>query len=167
VLASIRRSITEFYQQCGLQYKNVTLDEAWYSECCQEAIKRGYPMDAILPCMAPGVAIMSNSYNHLPDRATKMWIGLFTSVAICVDGMTEDLVHVYRFNERFANCQPQEHPVLNTFDGLLREIDCHYSSPMSNLILTSALNFISSMLIDSETRNMPVWYFSNKGSFDL
>ncbi|KAG2108015.1 uncharacterized protein F5147DRAFT_696252 [Suillus discolor] len=71
-LASIRQSIAEFLQRCGLQYKNIPLDEAWYSECSQEAIKRGYPMDAILPYMPPAVAIMSNAYGHLPDRPTKM-----------------------------------------------------------------------------------------------
>jgi hypothetical protein len=153
-----------------LQYKNTSLDEAWYSECSQEAINRGYPMDAILPYMAVGVSIASNAYGHLPDCATKMWICLFTTVATCVDDMMarpEDLVHVYRFNERFANCQPQEHPVLNALDGLLREVHCHHSAPVSNLIVTSSLNFMSSILLDNETQDMPVWSFSNNGSFDL
>lgn len=159
VLANIRQSVAEFYQRCGLQYKNITLDEAWYSECCQEAINRDYPMDAILPYMPVGVAIMSNAYGHLPDYATKMWICLFTTVATCIDDMmlrAEDLVHMYRFNERFANCQPQGHPVLTTLDGLLREVTCHYSAPVSNLIVTSSLNFISSILLDSETQDMPI-----------
>ncbi|KAG1824355.1 terpenoid synthase [Suillus subaureus] len=157
VLENIRQSIAKFYQRCGLQYHNIALDEAWYSECCQEAINRGYPMDAILPYMAVGVAIMSNAYDHLPDRATKIWICLFTVVATCIDDMmirAEDLEYVYRFNERFTNCQPQEHPVLNTLDGLLREVPCHYSAPVSNLIVTSALNFMSSILLDNETQDM-------------
>lgn len=127
-------------------------------------------MDAILPYMAVGVSIASNAYGHLPDCATKMWICLFTTVATCVDDMMarpEDLVHVYRFNERFANCQPQEHPVLNALDGLLREVHCHHSAPVSNLIVTSSLNFMSSILLDNETQDMPVWSFSNNGSFDL
>ncbi|KAG1860873.1 isoprenoid synthase domain-containing protein [Suillus subluteus] len=159
VLASIRQSIAEFFQRCGLQYKNTTLDEAWYSECCQEAINRGYPMDAILPYMAVGVAMISNAYDHLPDRATKMWICLLTTVCVCIDDTmirAEYLVHVYRFNERFANCQPQEHPVLNALDGLLREVACHHSAPVSNLIVTSLLNFISSILLDNETQDMPI-----------
>ncbi|KAG1905335.1 isoprenoid synthase domain-containing protein [Suillus fuscotomentosus] len=146
VLANIRQSIAEFLQRCGLQYKNVPLDEAWYSECSQEAIKRGYPMDAILPYMPVGVAMVSNAYDHLPNRATKMWMCFFTIICACIDDMMisgENLVHLYRFNELFANCQPQGHPVLNAFDGLLREVACHYSAPASNLIVTSALDFIS------------------------
>ncbi|KAG1905331.1 isoprenoid synthase domain-containing protein [Suillus fuscotomentosus] len=147
VLANIRQSIAEFLQRCGLQYKNVPLDETWYSECCQEATKRGYPMDTILPYMSVGVAITSNAYGHLPDRPTKMWICLFTAVCTCMDDIMisgENLVHLYRFNELFANCQPQGHPVLNALDELLREVACHYSAPASNLIVTSALDFISS-----------------------
>ncbi|KAG2151403.1 isoprenoid synthase domain-containing protein, partial [Suillus clintonianus] len=154
----IHQSIAEFLQRCGLQYKNVSIDEAWYSECCQEAINRGYPMDLILPHMAVGVAMMY-SYNHLPDRATKMWICLFTSVVTYIDDMmvrADDLGHVYRFNERFMNCQPQGHPVLNTLDGLLREVACYYSSPVSNFIVASSLNFVSSILLDNETKDMPI-----------
>ncbi|KAG2137297.1 isoprenoid synthase domain-containing protein [Suillus cothurnatus] len=159
VLASIRQSIAEFFQRCGLQYKHVTIDETCYSECCKEAINRGYPMDAILPYMPIGVAMMSNAYDHLPDRATKMWICLMTTVCVCIDDTmikAEYLAHVYRFNERFTNCQPQGHPVLNALDGLLREVACHHSPPVSNLIVTSLLNFITSILLDNETQDMPI-----------
>lgn len=119
-------------------------------------------MDAILPYMAVGVAIMSNAYIHLPDRATKIWICLFTAVATCIDDMikAEDLVHLYRFNERFMNCQPHGHPVMNTLDELLREVAYHYPAPVSNLIITSSLDFMTSSLLDNETKDMPVCYFS-------
>ncbi|KAG1835184.1 isoprenoid synthase domain-containing protein [Suillus variegatus] len=159
VLASIRQSITGFLQRCGLQYKNVPLDETWYSECCQEATKRGYSMDAILPYMSIGVALTSNAYGHLPDRSTKMWICLFTVICTTMDDkMTSGkyLVHVYRFNERFANCLPHEHPVMHALDGLIREVACHYSAPMSNLIVTSALDYVSSLLLDHETKDMRI-----------
>ncbi|KAG2369199.1 isoprenoid synthase domain-containing protein [Suillus spraguei] len=158
VLASIRQSMAEFLQRCGLQYKNVALDEAWYCECYKEAINRGYPMDTILPYMTVGVTMMSNAFDHLPDRATKIWICFFTTLCVCIDDMkkVEDLAHVYHFNERFANCRPQEHPVMNALDGLLREAACHYSALASNLIVTSSLNFMSSIVLDNETQDMPI-----------
>ncbi|KAG2159168.1 isoprenoid synthase domain-containing protein [Suillus bovinus] len=156
---AIRQSVADFYQRCGLQYKNIALDEAWYSECTQEAINRGYPMDAILPYMPVGVAIMSNAYNHLQDRATKIWICLFTVACTCVDDImirAEDLVHLYCFNERFANCQPHLHPVMNMLDELMREVTCHYSAPVSNFIVTSSLDFMTSIILDNETEDMPI-----------
>ncbi|KAG0699516.1 isoprenoid synthase domain-containing protein [Suillus ampliporus] len=162
VLASIRQAVTKFLQRCGLQYMDIAIDEACYSECCQEAINRGFPMDgkhSIRPYMAVGVAIMSNAYAHLPDRATGMWICLFTAVSTCIDDMMdrgEDLVHLYRFNERFANYQPQGDPVLNALDALLRDAACHYSAPVSNLIVASSLNFMSSIVLDNETKDMQI-----------
>ncbi|KAG1721749.1 hypothetical protein EDB19DRAFT_1917111 [Suillus lakei] len=72
VLASIRQAIVDFLRRCGLQYTNIMIDEVSYSECCQEAINRGFPMDgkySLCPYMAAGVA-MFNTFAHLPDRAT-------------------------------------------------------------------------------------------------
>ncbi|KAG2146059.1 isoprenoid synthase domain-containing protein [Suillus bovinus] len=159
VLANIRQSIAEFLQRCGLQYKKIPLDEAWCSECYQEVIKRGYPMDDILPYIAVGVAMVSNAYDHLPDRASKMWMCLFTTLLACIDDKMitpEYMVHAYRFNEQFVNCQPQGHPLMNALDGLLREVTCHHSAPVSNFVVTSSLDFVSSLLLDIETKDMPI-----------
>ncbi|KAG0701236.1 isoprenoid synthase domain-containing protein [Suillus ampliporus] len=161
-IPSIRQATANFLLRCGSQYTDVTIDEACYSECCQEAINRGFPMDgkiSIRPYMVVGVAIMSNTYAHLPDRATRMWICLFTAITTCMDDMIdkeEGLVHMYSFNERFLSHQSQDDPVLNAFDMLLRDVTCHYPSPASNLIVASALNFISSMLLDNETKDMQI-----------
>ncbi|KAG0699965.1 isoprenoid synthase domain-containing protein [Suillus ampliporus] len=160
VLASIRQDITNFYQRCGLQYTRVMLDEALYTECCQEAMNRGFPMDgqySIRPYMIIGVA-MINAYAHLPDRAATMWMCLFTATATCVDDMLgeNDLVHVYRFNERFASYQPQGNPVLDALDVLLRDVACLYSPPVSDLIVASTLNFVSYIVLDNETKDMQI-----------
>ncbi|KAG2114302.1 uncharacterized protein F5147DRAFT_22622 [Suillus discolor] len=69
VLAGIRQSIADFLRRCGLKYMDVAIDEAYYSECCQEAINRGFPMDgkySIREYMDIGVAMASNAYTHLP-----------------------------------------------------------------------------------------------------
>ncbi|KAG1737155.1 uncharacterized protein EDB91DRAFT_1083189 [Suillus paluster] len=113
VLASIHQDVADFLQRCGLQYAEVMLDEALYTECCQEAINRSFLMDGnyfIHPYMANGVAMFYAGYAHLPDRATSMWICLFTGASTCIDDTLDkgqDPVHLYSFNENFANCQPQ------------------------------------------------------------
>ncbi|KAG1883952.1 isoprenoid synthase domain-containing protein [Suillus subluteus] len=163
-LARIRQSIANFLQRCGLSYANIAntaIDKALYSECYQEAINRGFPMDgkySLRPYMAIGVA-MFNTYTYLPDRATKMWICLYTVLVACTDDMVdkgEGLVHLYSFYERFASNQSQGDPVLNVFDALLRDVVCHYSPPVSNLIITSTFDFISSILLDNETKDMQI-----------
>lgn len=134
------------------------LDETLYTECCHEAIARGIPMDSIRSYMSNGVA-MASTYNHLPDRATTVWICLLTAIFCNIDDNLsgeQDIVHVYRFNERFARCQPQGDPTLQVLDTLLREAPRHYSPLMSNLITTSILDYISSLLLDHETKDMQV-----------
>lgn len=162
VLASIRHAIANFLRRCGLQYTEITIDEAYYSECCQEAINRGFPMDgkySIRSYMAIGVAMAAYGYAHLPDPAARMWVCLFTVVSSRIDDMMargEDMVHVYRFNERFVNCQPQGDPILNAYDVLLRELTRLQSPLVSNLITTSVLNFVSSNCLDNENKDMQI-----------
>jgi hypothetical protein len=116
-----------------------------------------------------GVAIF-NAYTYLPDHATKMWICMITVLIACIDDMVdkaEDLVHLHSFYERFASNQSQGNPVLHAVDALLRDIVCHYSSPVSNMIVTSVLDFISSIMIDNETKGMQAWYFSEQSHLRL
>lgn len=106
VIASIRQTIAKFIQRCGLQYTLVVIDQALYTECCQEAINRGFPMSggdySIRSYMGTGVAMSSIAYGHLADHATGMWICLFTAVGICIDDTLnrgQKMDHLYHFNE--------------------------------------------------------------------
>ncbi|KAG2104285.1 isoprenoid synthase domain-containing protein [Suillus cothurnatus] len=164
VLANIRQTIVDFVQCCGLSHANIAniaTDQVLYSECYQEAINRGFPMDgkySLRPYMAVGVA-MFNAYSYLPDHATKMWICLLTVLVTFIDDMMdkgEDLANVYSFYERFARNQSQGDPVLTALDALLRDVVYHYSSPVSNLVITSVFDFISSILLDNETKDMQI-----------
>ncbi|KAG1846124.1 isoprenoid synthase domain-containing protein [Suillus tomentosus] len=159
VLKSIRQTIANFLRRCGLQ--DIAIDQAYYSECYQEAINRGFPMDgkySIRSYMDVGVVLASTAYAHLP-KAARMWICLFTAIVVSIDDTmdrTEDVVHVYYFNERFVNCQSQGNPVLDALDVILREITCFHSPLVSNLITVSTLNFITSNCLDNETKDMQI-----------
>lgn len=162
VLASTRQNIASFLQRCGWKYTDVEIDEEYYSECCQAAISRGFPMDgkySFRTHMEVGVAIASNCYGHLPDHAAKMWMCLFTAAALHIDTMAirgEDMVHVYHFNERFVSCQPQGDPIMNAIDVLLREVTCLHSPLAASLITASILDFVSSNCLDNETKDMQI-----------
>ncbi|KAG2127645.1 isoprenoid synthase domain-containing protein [Suillus bovinus] len=166
VIASIRQNIANFLRRCGLQYIDVAVDEAYHSECCQEAINRGFPMDgkySIREYMEIGVAMSSNAYAHLPDNAAKMWMCLFTAVATRVDDVMvrgEDMADMYHFNERFVNCRPQGDPILNALDVILREITRFHSPLVSDLITASTINFMSANCLDDVTKDMQVWYLA-------
>ncbi|KAG2139585.1 isoprenoid synthase domain-containing protein [Suillus bovinus] len=162
VIASIRQNIANFLRRCGLQYIDVAVNEAYHSECCQEAINRGFPMDgkySIREYMEIGVAMSSNAYAHLPDNAAKMWMCLFTAVATRVDDVMvrgEDMADMYHFNERFVNCRPQGDPILNALDVILREITRFHSPLVSDLITASTINFMSANCLDDVTKDMQI-----------
>ncbi|KAG1761625.1 isoprenoid synthase domain-containing protein [Suillus occidentalis] len=162
VLASIRQDVANFLHRCGLQYQDFILDEALYAECLQEAINRGFPMDgeySIRAHMANGVSMFCAGYAHLPDRATRMWICLFTGVSTRIDDILHDgldLVHLHSFNENFVNCRPQGNALLSAFDELMREAHHHYSPLVANMIITSFLDSISGIMLEHGTNNMQV-----------
>ncbi|KAG1780099.1 isoprenoid synthase domain-containing protein [Suillus placidus] len=162
VLAGIRQEVANFLHRCGLKYKDFVLDEALYAECLQEATNRGFPMDgeySIRAHMANGVSMFCAGYAHLPDRATRMWICLFTGVSTRIDDILDNglnSVHLHSFNENFVNCRPQGNPLLNAFDELMREAHHHYSPLVANMIITSSLDFISGIMLEHGTNNMQV-----------
>jgi hypothetical protein len=134
-----------------------------YAECLQEAINRGFPMDgeySIRAHMANGVSMFCAGYAHLPDRATRMWICLFTGVSTRIDDILHDgldLVHLHSFNENFVNCRPQGNALLSALDELMREAHHHYSPLVANMIITSFLDSISGIMLEHGTNNMQVW----------
>jgi len=118
---------------------------------------------SILPYMGTGVAMIADAYAHIPERATRMWICLVTAVVTAIDdylGRRQDTEDMYHFNEQFVNCHTQANPVLEALDTLLREAPRYYSPLASNLLTTSILDFMSSMLLDYETKDMQVRCFS-------
>ena len=92
-----------------------------------------------------------------------VWIGVISAILLGIDDNlrgAQEIEHVYLFNERFASCQPQGDPVLKALDSLLRETKHYYSPLVSNLIITCILDYVSSVLIDHETKDMQVCDFS-------
>ncbi|OJA09743.1 hypothetical protein AZE42_01466 [Rhizopogon vesiculosus] len=109
--------------------------------------------------MAVGVALTANTYAHIPDRATRMWVCLLSTLTFSVDDDLDggqDMDDMNRFNERFVNCQPQGNPALEALGKVLREAPRYYSSFVSNLVTTSVLDYMSSITLDHKTKNMQI-----------
>jgi len=112
---------------------------------------------SILPYMDTGVAMIANVYAHIPERPTRMWIFLVTAVVTSIDDHLDgrqDMEDMYHFNERFVDCHTQANPVLEALDTFLREAPRYYSPLASNLLTTSILDFMSSMLLDYKTKEV-------------
>ena len=86
-----------------------------------------------------------------------MFIAVYSAfLAWLDDTYARDVVGLDSFNERFITGREQANEVLDGFDRLLREINLHYNGIQANLILTSSLNFITSIILEFETQGIPV-----------
>ena len=86
-----------------------------------------------------------------------MYIALYSAFALWVDdAYTRDVTGIDSFNERFVTGSKQANEVLDAFDRLVRETNLHYHGIQASVILTSTLNFVTSIILDFETKGMPV-----------
>ena len=150
------------------------LDEALNKKCFQEVINRGIPVEgkfSLAAFVVHAVGVTASAYGHITDPANWMWICLFLAVITGIDDNLDgeqEIEHMYRFNERFLNYQPQGNPALASLDELLREVPHHYKNPIvANLITTSVLDYITSIILDHETKDMQVLYCPNPCSLYL
>jgi hypothetical protein len=86
-----------------------------------------------------------------------VFISLITAFFFWVDDTyTRDVIGVDSFNDRFVHGRKQANEGFDAFDRFLREIHTHWHGIQANVILTSALNFITSTILEFETQGMLV-----------
>ena len=163
---TIRDVITELLSQCNIPYYQTPYDRDLHDLCIQECRLKGYPIDkihgksSIAKHIPSGVIMASTAYAHLKSRSTQVFIAIYTAhVAWIDDTYTQDVIGVDSFNERLVTGQKQANAGLDGFERLLRETHLHYHSIQANVILTSSLNYVTSIIIDFETQGIPVSFY--------
>lgn len=90
--------------------------------------------------------VIQTSANHLSGST------------IYFDDLTRtDTSSVWGFHARFISGQPQMHPVLDSLAMLLRDAWNHFPPSCANLVVSSTLDFITSLIIDHDQQKMLVW----------
>ena len=159
----IRDVITELLSRCNIPYYRTPYNRDLHDLCIQECRIKRYPVDnihgkdSIVKYIPYGVNIASTGYAHLKSRSTQIYIALYTAFGLWADDIYAlDVTGLDSFNERFVTGRKQANEVLDGYDRLLRETDLHYHGIQANVILTATLNFVTSILLEFETKGMPV-----------
>jgi hypothetical protein len=163
VTEDIQDVITELLFHCNIPYHQTPYDRDLHDLCIQECNLKMYPIDkahgkaSILKYIPCGVIIASKGYAHLKSRSTQVFIALYSAFLIWInDTHTRDAIGVDTFSERFVTGQQQANGGLDGFSRLLCETNFHYHGIQANVIITTSLNFLTSTILDFETRRMAV-----------
>lgn len=162
--SEVRGSVIDFLTRCKITYQHITIDPSFLDLCYQEAESRGYITDdrqSLRPFIPGGVIMVLTGYAHLADTSVRILIALYTACGIYLDDkFKQDVEAVANFNERFVRGLPQDDRVLDTFADLILEILRIFPRVAANLMVSSTLNGVNALLLEYETRNMPVgWMF--------
>ncbi|KAF9237727.1 isoprenoid synthase domain-containing protein [Melanogaster broomeanus] len=130
--------------------------------------RRGHPVSTSGPfsvhtSLREGIAFGAIASVHLSDthRALQIWNALFTGYAFCVDDMPrrfpEEMPNISAFNDRFVRGEKQGNAVLDALSDVMKEIPRVFGGPVpANLVMTSALNFVTGTVIERETMDMQI-----------
>lgn len=112
---------------------------------------------SIRPKLVSGVGMATYTFCHLHDRPTQMYIALYTGLLMYVeDYMQHDVEIVSAFNQKYIRGDPQGHPVLDALAALLHELPQRFEPIVANIILTSALNYITAVWLEHQTETLEV-----------
>ncbi|KAF8993302.1 isoprenoid synthase domain-containing protein [Cyathus striatus] len=114
-------------------------------------------MKALAPFLRVGIDIAGTSYAHVKDKKLHRYIAIYTTYVTYLDDFCQTdagIVHISSFLRRFVNNESQEHKILDDIANVLKEANVYWPPITASLILSASLNFISSLFIDHETKDM-------------
>ncbi|KAL0568086.1 hypothetical protein V5O48_013911 [Marasmius crinis-equi] len=104
--------------------------------------------------LSVGAIMGSIGFSHLPYRA-RVHVATYTAcVAVLDDVFQTDPERMGGFHERFIQGLPQGHPILEVFVKILLETPKYYGRIQSALIITSSLDYVTSLSVDLEIPKM-------------
>lgn len=124
----------------------------------------GYPCDKSPPkgvktvyqYLPGGVVLATTSYAHLNQELQK-FIALYTALFFYVDDeYVKETVGVEMFGRCLMLGLPQQHELLDSLADFLKGTYVHYQGPAADIIMTSALNNMASMVVENRMDGVKV-----------
>ena len=146
--------------------KRMSVDEELYNATCEKLLQLGYPIHdpatrkAIEPYLKIANYYTSGTHLNTKDMPVRTCISAVIAIMSFLDDLFSDEPGpVCDFNNRLVHGAPQEHPVLTVFSRLLSELPKYWDPVMADMMRSSAMSFITSIMIEYKMRNGNVSYF--------
>ncbi|KAG7100075.1 hypothetical protein E1B28_001858 [Marasmius oreades] len=156
--SSIKALVQELLGKCKTPFKNLLFDGELYNDCKEVLSSKFHLPLSLYPYLekylSVGVEFTFTCYSHLPKH-NQMFVVIYGVLTVVLDDVfCENNKQMEGFNERFARGLPQGDPILDALAQLLLDASEYYNRVQSNLIVTSTLDFVTSLIMDLEFRKI-------------
>ncbi|KAK2462615.1 hypothetical protein APHAL10511_005348 [Amanita phalloides] len=153
----IQHILSTLLDQLQIPYTSPPYDHPLHDACIHGALSRGISLSGpvhIGPYLPVGVSISSNGYSHLPDPNTRVYIALYTAALVAVEDVCGNNIDLLRaFCHQFLTSAPHHHPIMDTYDLLLRELPTHFDPVPADMMLQSNIDFIVANVLEYEMQH--------------
>lgn len=155
----VKSTINDLLGRCNISFdKNFPIDQTLYNEC-KEILesKYGFPL-SLHPwfgtCLYIGVDLACSAFSHLP-KCNQVYVAFFTATHMALDDHFQEFhEQLEGFSERLVKGLPQDNPILDAMAKVLDDTPSYYGRLQSNMVITSTLDFVSSLMMDMEIQKM-------------
>jgi hypothetical protein len=170
-VSDVRETILSFLDRCKIPYPNVVYDEDLDRLTREDLRRRGCPLSgpySVAPYVLTSVPMAAFAYGHTP-RDTQTFMSVYTTLLMYIDDTySNDASGIQDFNTRFVLGQQQQDAALQCLSEITHEIPQRYSYIASNIMITSTLNLVTSLLVEQKIKSTPVSSFRLRYScYDL
>ncbi|KAF8887830.1 isoprenoid synthase domain-containing protein [Infundibulicybe gibba] len=158
---TIRGVLVQFLRELDAPFPNPQYDHKFAQAACDEALRLGFsPTHFLSPefqqAFQPGAAMCMTLYPHL-SVSSRYYICIYTACVAYVDDLAlRDATVVREFNVSFLQNKKHAHPILDGLAIILRTTHDHFSENNASMIITSTLDFISSLVMEHDQQEMMV-----------
>ncbi|KAF9265366.1 terpenoid synthase [Marasmius fiardii PR-910] len=165
----IKSMVRELLEKCKIPLDQLPFDQDLYDVCKEYMASHLNFPSSYYPWFGKylnvGVVIAFTSYSHLP-KCNRMHVAVYTAFATALDDIfAENYGHMEGFNERFVKGIPQDDPILDGLAQTLLDTSTYHGRVQSNLIISSTLDFVTSLRIDMDVAKMTTLSSSSFADF--
>ncbi|KAK1220809.1 hypothetical protein PQX77_016380 [Marasmius sp. AFHP31] len=153
-LLLIKRIVRELLAKCSIPLDTLGLDQTLYDESKETMASEFHLPSSVYPWfekyLSAGVLIATTAYSHLAPR-TRVHVAIYSACVTALDDIfRQDPENMGGFSERFAKGLPQDNPMLEVLAKVIQETFQYYGRVQSALIVTSTLDFVTSLSVELE-----------------